>query len=85
MIQPALEYARAKKLPLYCGEFGCLPTVPRDARLAYYRDLVGIFNEEGIAYANWEYKGDFGIYFFDSQKLKSLDPDTALIRILLGN
>lgn len=84
MIKPALEFARSKNLPLYCGEFGCLPTVPREARLAYYRDLVGIFNEEGIAYANWEYKGDFGIYFFDTEKLKSLNPDTALIQILLG-
>lgn len=85
MIKPAIEFAQNKKLPLYCGEFGCLPTVPREARLAYYRDLISIFKEEGIAYANWEYKGDFGIYFFDNVKLKSLEPDTALILILLGN
>ncbi|MCX7987002.1 MAG: glycoside hydrolase family 5 protein [Bacteroidales bacterium] len=84
MIKPAIEFAKSKNLPLYCGEFGCLPTVPRTDRLAYYKDLISIFNEEGIAYANWEYKGDFGIYFFDNIKLKSLNPDTALINILLG-
>ncbi len=84
MIIPAIEFARNKNLPLYCGEFGCLPTVPRNDRLTYYKDLVSIFMEENIAYANWEYKGDFGIYFFDPEKLKSLSPDTALINILLG-
>jgi endoglucanase len=85
MIKPAVDFAKSKNLPLYCGEFGCLPTVPRNDRLSYYKDLVSLFREEGIAYANWEYKGDFGIYYFDTEKLKSLNPDTELIQILLGN
>lgn len=83
MIKPAIEFAKSKKVRLYCGEFGCLPTVPRKDRLQYYSDLIDIFEENNIAWANWEYKGDFGIYFFDNKKLKSLDPDFEFIDTLL--
>ncbi len=83
MIKPAVEFAKSKGLKLYCGEFGCLPTVPRADRLAYYADLISVFNEEGIAWANWEYKGEFGLYFFDTKTLKSTTPDVEFIKTLL--
>jgi endoglucanase len=79
-----VDYAKSKNLQLYCGEFGCLPTVDRTDRLNFYTDMVSLFEENNIAYCNWEYKGDFGIYFFDSKNVKSLDPDYELINILLG-
>jgi len=79
---PAIKRAKELGLQLYCGEFGCLPHVDRNERLAYYRDLTSVFRENGIAYCNWEYKGDFGIYTFDFQKNISLAPDVDLIRIL---
>jgi endoglucanase len=82
--EPAIRRARELGLQLYAGEFGCLPTVPRAARLAYYRDIVGIFDAEGIAYANWEYKGDFGIYEWRGLKDLCGKPDKELIRILVG-
>ncbi len=84
MIRPAIEFAKSKKLPLYCGEFGCLPTVPRTARLAYYSDLISVFEEEDIAWTKWEYKGEFGIYFFDFETKKNSGiMDTDLINELL--
>ena len=79
-----LEYAQSKGLQLYCGEFGCLPTVDRDDRLQYYSDIIATLEENNIAWCNWEYKGDFGIYFFDREKQKSLLPDYEFIDILLG-
>jgi endoglucanase len=79
---PAIKRAHGLGLQLYCGEFGCLPHVDRNERLAYYRDLISVFNENQIAYCNWEYKGDFGVYAFDFEKNVSLAPDTDLIRIL---
>ena len=81
--EPAIARAKELGLQLYCGEFGCLPTVPRKARLAYYRDIVGVFEASGMAWANWEYKGDFGIAEWHG--LKSLDgaPDVQLIDALL--
>jgi endoglucanase len=79
---PAVKRAKELGLQLYCGEFGCLPHVARNERLAYYRDLISVFDENQIAYCNWEYKGDFGVYAFDFEKNVSLAPDTDLIRIL---
>lgn len=78
-IQPAITKAKELDLQLYCGEFGCLPSVPREDRLAYYRDLIGVFEAQGIAWAPWEYKGDFGL--FEWLGLKSLTgaPDVELI------
>jgi endoglucanase len=79
---PAIKRAKELGLQLYCGEFGCLPHVDRNERLSYYRDLISVFDENNIAYCNWEYKGDFGIYSFDFEKKVSLAPDVDLIHIL---
>ncbi|MBN1397944.1 MAG: glycoside hydrolase family 5 protein [Bacteroidetes bacterium] len=81
-LMPAIKKAKELDLQLYCGEFGCLPHVERADRLKYYSDIVSIFRENNIAYCNWEYKGDFGIYKFDFEKLISLSPDVELIHIL---
>jgi endoglucanase len=83
-LRPAIERARELGLQLYCGEFGCLPTVPREDRLAYYRDIVAAFEENGIAWANWEYRGDFGIFEWHKANAWSGAPDVELIDALLG-
>jgi endoglucanase len=80
--EPAIKFARAQGLQLYCGEFGCLPTVPRAARLAYYRDLVGVFESAGMAWANWEYKGDFGICEWHGLKYLAGAPDKGMLDAL---
>lgn len=46
---------------LYCGEFGVYSRVPDHLRIPWYRDLLDVFAEHGIAWANWDYKGSFGI------------------------
>ncbi|MGO8837598.1 MAG: glycoside hydrolase family 5 protein [Limisphaerales bacterium] len=83
LLRPAIQKARELKLPLYCGEFGCLPHVNRAERLKYYEDIVSVFEENNIGWCNWEYKGDFGILFFDFARNVSLDPDTGLINALM--
>ena len=83
MLQPAIKKAAQLKLPLYCGEFGCLPHVDRGQRLKYYDDIVSAFEENRIAWCNWEYKGDFGILNFDFKKKVSLEPDESLIHVLM--
>ncbi len=84
VLAPAIARAKELSRQLYLGEFGCLPTVPRQDRLAYYRDLVGVAEADGMAWANWDYKGDFGIMGFDRKKMETLQPDAGLIRALLG-
>jgi endoglucanase len=83
-LEPAIRRARELGLQLYCGEFGCLPTVPRADRLAYYRDIVSAFELSGMAWANWEYKGDFGILKWHRATLTSGALDKELIQALLG-
>ncbi len=83
-LQPAIERAKALGLQLYLGEFGCLPSVPRRDRLAYYTDLVAVAEAHDVAWANWDYKGDFGIMGFDREKMRTLQPDAGLIEALLG-
>ena len=83
-LEPAITRAKALGLQLYLGEFGCLPTVPRQDRLAYYADVVGVAEKNGLAWANWEYKADFGIVGYDIEKQVALQPDVDLIKALLG-
>ena len=82
--EPAIRRARELGLQLFCGEFGCLPTVPRAERLAYYRDFVGTMESSGMAWAAWEYKGDFGIFEWHGEKLTTGAPDMELIDALLS-
>lgn len=49
------------KLPLHCGEFGCVNHAPLEVRLRWYRDLIDVFSEFDIAWSNWDWKGSFGI------------------------
>jgi len=81
---PAIARARELGLQLYCGEFGCLPTVPRADRLAYYRDFIATLEQNGIAWANWEYKGDFGLFEWHREKTLAGAPDVELIDTLLA-
>jgi endoglucanase len=62
MMQKPIHLADSLKLPLYCGEFGVYKEFWPEAKLAWYTDMVSIFREYGIGYANWNYKsGAFGI------------------------
>ena len=81
--EPAIRRARELGLQLYCGEFGCLPTVPRADRLAYYRDFIATMEDNGMAWANWEYKGDFGLFEWHGAKAGNGAPDMELIDALL--
>lgn len=51
---------------LYCGEFGCIEHTPADIQRRWYRDMVSVFDELGISWANWDYKGGFGLIRHDT-------------------
>ncbi|MEL6556888.1 MAG: glycoside hydrolase family 5 protein [Bacteroidota bacterium] len=62
MWQKPLAKAKELGLPLYCGEFGILTTAAETDRLNWYRDMIGLLEKKGIAYANWNYNSDeFGL------------------------
>ena len=79
MMRKPFHLADSLHLPLYCGEFGVIENAPRPDRLAWYRDMVSIFEEYHIGYANWNYKaGSFETV--DEQGT----PDEELVKILSG-
>jgi endoglucanase len=79
MMRKPFEAARRTKLQLYCGEFGVFRNYFPEAKLAWYKDMVSIFREHDVAYANWNYKsGSFGIV--DENNI----PDMDVTNILLG-
>jgi endoglucanase len=60
--QKPLAKAKELNLPLYCGEFGIITGPPQEDMLRWYQNMIDLFEENGIAYANWNYKsGSFGL------------------------
>ncbi len=81
---PAIDRARECGLQLYCSEFGCLPTVRREDRLAYYRDITSVMRDAGMAWAAWEWTGDFGIFTWRGQDDLRTPLDKELVDILVA-
>lgn len=62
MMRKPFALAEKMNLPLYCGEFGIYMDFFPESKLAWYRDMISIFIEHNVAYANWNYKStSFGI------------------------
>lgn len=77
-IQVAIDYAKARNLPLYCGEFGCYPSTPLELRQKVYRDWMAVFEENNIAWAHWNYKNDFPVV-----DAETLEPIKEIVEILV--
>lgn len=67
-------------LPLFCGEFGCYPSTPMEVRVRLYKDLISIFDENGIAWTHWNYKNDFPVV--DEM---TLEPIPEIVKVLTGS
>jgi len=74
-----LKFAEAHDLPLYCGEFGVYKPAPREDALRWYDDMIKTMESMDIAWANWCYKGSFGIF------LENGDVDQQLMDIFFQN
>jgi regulation of enolase protein 1 (concanavalin A-like superfamily) len=70
--------ARATGLPLYCGEWGALPSAPRADRLRWYADMRSVLEKYGIGWATWDWKGGFGVV----DRVRAVDE--GLAAVLLG-
>jgi len=73
----AVEVAKKHNLKLYCGEYGCISGAPEEDRIRWYKDMYTLFERHGIARANWDYKGGFGI-------IRHGEPQTEMINAILG-
>jgi len=52
---------RPRMLLIFIGECGCWKKTPHDIFLAWFSDVVDILTQNGIGYALWNFRGDFGI------------------------
>ncbi len=46
---------------VHCGECGCYNKTPYKVFLAWFEDVIDILTSNGIGYALWNFRGDFGI------------------------
>jgi len=72
-----VEIAKKHDLKLYCGEYGVINTAPDADKIRWYKDMHTLFERHGIARANWDYKGGFGI-------IRNGQPQTEMINAILG-
>jgi endoglucanase len=77
MLQLPIEVSRKLNLPLYCGEWGCYFKAPMPDKLRWYQDMRRVFERHRIPWANWDYKGSFGL------KKKDGTPADEILVVLL--
>jgi endoglucanase len=46
---------------VHCGECGCWRKTPHSVFLSWFGDVTDILSSNGIGYALWNFRGDFGI------------------------
>jgi hypothetical protein len=57
---PWIELAR-KGVGVHCGECGCWKKTPHQVFLSWFTDVLDILTDNGIGYALWNFRGDFGV------------------------
>ena len=81
MMEKPLRVARELDLPLYCGEFGVFNLAPIEDRLRWYADVLAILDENGVSYANWNYKSyEFGFIGNDGKSIDEIRDAVAPVK-----
>jgi len=73
----AKKVAEAYGLQLFCGEFGAYPSTPIETRIAYYKDIISVFDKLDIAWTHWNYKNDFSLV--DAETLEPIEEITSVL------
>jgi len=58
--QPWIDLSK-QGVGVHCGECGCWIKTPHEIFLAWFEDVIDILTQNGIGYALWNFRGDFGI------------------------
>lgn len=57
VLQPAYDFIKINKRPLYCGEYGVISNASVESTVRWQNDLADLFLEQGIGRAVWSYRG----------------------------
>lgn len=60
LYQPWIDLVR-QGVGVHCGECGCYRETPHQVFLAWFGDVLDVLTENGIGYALWNFRGDFGV------------------------
>jgi endoglucanase len=58
MMQIPLKKAKELGIQVCCAEFGTNVNIPEADKIRWYNDMISVFNKNGIASSNWNYKSD---------------------------
>jgi aryl-phospho-beta-D-glucosidase BglC (GH1 family) len=77
----------SKGIGVHCGECGCWKKTPHNVFLAWFGDVIDILTSNGIGYALWNFRGDFGILDSGRKDVEYADwcghkLDTKLLELL---
>lgn len=76
----AAAWARERKVPLICNEFGAYrDTADPASRARWIGDVRSALEENHIGWAMWDYRGNFGVVERNSTQIT---PDPAILRAL---
>jgi len=83
LIDIAVNFSNARKVPVFCGEFGVyIPNSSNTDRVYWYDVVRKYLEEKNIPWTTWDYQGSFGLFKKDSNELFDYDLNTGLLGAL---
>lgn len=83
LIDTAVTFMESNHVNLFCGEMGVLrEKTNRIDRLVWYQTATGYLTEKEIPWTIWDYKGNFGLFYTNTNELFENDLDTSLLSVL---
>jgi endoglucanase len=79
-----------KGVGVHCGECGCWNRTPHQVFLSWFGDVLDILTENGIGYAIWNFRGEFGVLDSGRRDVEYEDwhghkLDRKMLDLLLGH
>ena len=84
LINTAVNFQKARKIRLFCGEFGVyIPNSPDNDRVYWYDVVRKYLEQNNIAWTIWDYQGGFGLFEKNTHELFNHNLNVPLL-IALG-
>lgn len=82
-INIAVNFQKARNVPLFCGEFGVyIPYSPDTDRVYWYEVVRKYLEQNNILWTIWDYRGGFGLFEKNSNELFNHDLNVPLLSAL---
>jgi len=76
-------FAAARKVPVWCGEFGAYDRyADPDDRARWYQTVRGLLDDRSIPWTMWDYRGGFGLFRPGSAEDFDQDLNAPVVRAL---